>query len=156
MSEIEDLRAEGLHPALQIGDRVGARCWPYSAAHPDCWELPLHGILLPRNEPRAWANTLAFVDDQPSQAAVDRHLQWCLAHGLLRGIVPVQWSLTSGVVIRWQSITSLVPAEEDLCAWVLERAARHAEASPDARRPANQGRPEAKNPSNLIAKERDK
>jgi hypothetical protein len=142
MTAIEDLatlRAAGLHPALQIGARVGARRWPYSAAHPDCWEPPLHGILLPRNEPRAWAKTLAFADDPPSQAAVDRHVQWCLGQGLLRDSVPVQWSLASGVVIRWQSIASLVPAEEDLGAWVLERAAaRHAEASrkshPDARR----------------------
>lgn len=31
--------------ALNIGQRVGSRRWPYSASHPDCWQMPYIGVI---------------------------------------------------------------------------------------------------------------
>lgn len=108
-------------PSL-IGKRVGAGRWPYSAAHPDCWEKPYEGTVLALDDPRAWAGTSAFPTDKPNAEAVKAHVEWCQEQNLLATELPVLWDFPSGQMVRWEQISSLVTPEEDFTAWTKARA----------------------------------
>lgn len=100
-----------------VGAEVGAKRWPYFAAHPDCWGTPWKGIVLAINDPKAWQGTLAFGLSLPSQEAVDRHVAVCLARGLGRLTTPVLWNFGDRHEAFWETITSLRPYADDLRAW---------------------------------------
>lgn len=70
---------------LTVGTEVGARRWPYHAAHPDYWGPPWKGVLVAENDPRACEKTLAFPFGRPSQEEVDAHIAWCRSQGLMNG-----------------------------------------------------------------------
>jgi len=100
------------------GDAVGAERWPLVSAHPDVWEWPHSGIVLARNDPRAWEGTFAV---HPTQAEVDAHLIAIDARGGTKGeTVPVAWSFASGRVY-WEPIARLRPFGEDVTAWEAAR-----------------------------------
>ena len=77
---------------LAVGTLVSTRYrWPMSGSHPDCWELPHLGEVLSVNDPRAWANTLAFSGRTPDQAEVDAHLAKLAGHGITIKDTPVKY-----------------------------------------------------------------
>lgn len=107
---------------LEIGSKVGARRWPDSHAHPDCWGRPWSGTLLALDDVRAWEGTIAF----PGAASPDKvraHVAACLAQGLLKGSVPVLWDfgIHSGKRVHWERRESVRPWKEDLIAWFKAR-----------------------------------
>lgn len=105
---------------MKPGANVGAKRWPYAAAHPDCWEQPWSGTLLALDDPRAWAGTIAFPEAQPTRAAVRRHL----AKSEPSERVPVLWDFGAiGLVVQWEQGASLRPYEADVAAWETARAA---------------------------------
>lgn len=103
-----------------VGTEVGARRWPYAAAHPDAWGRPWKGVVLALNDPRAWEGTMAFPSRLPSQSEVDEHV-----HGLsFEGRTPVLWDFgASGLKSYWEPTESLCLFAEDLAMWEAERAA---------------------------------
>lgn len=110
---------------IKVGDVVGAERWPYSAAHPDCWQQPWSGMVLAVNDPRAWTNTLRFLGTPP-QEAVDAHVARCQSQGLLQNDVPVLWDFgPHGTKVWWEPITSLRPYDQDAEAWRLARAEKY-------------------------------
>ena len=102
-----------------VGLEVGAKRWPYAAAHPDAWGLPWKGTVLATNDPRAWEGTMAFPSRLPSQSEVDSHV----VGYTFEGRAPVLWDFgSSGLKSFWEPIHALRPYSEDLAAWDLERA----------------------------------
>ena len=107
---------------LPLGTKVGAQRWPYHHAHPDAWGRPWAGVVLALDDPRAWAETVAFPWPQPDPAAVTAHVTKCRARGWLSdGRVPVLWSFGDEERVHWESTDSLRPYWEDLAAWAAER-----------------------------------
>lgn len=109
---------------LVVGSLVGARRWPYSSAHPDCWGKPWSGQVLAADDPRVWAGSIAFPTDTPDPAAVSAHVK---RHAyLLSGDVPVLWSFADHQKVYWERRTSLTSYEADVEAWAQARAAERA------------------------------
>lgn len=107
---------------IKIGTIVGARRWPNASAHPDCWEIPWRGELLATDDPRAWANTIAFPTENPDPEAVKKHVAWCNAQGLVN-TVPVLWNFgEKGLVVHWSRPGDLRPYGEDYLDWINARA----------------------------------
>jgi len=108
--------------APALGTLVGARRWPDSHAHPDCWGRPWPGVVVPLDDPRAWQGTLAFPRDElPDAGAVSAHVAACLLRGWLRDRVAVLWDFGShGSRCYFES--DLRPYAEDLAAWETARA----------------------------------
>jgi len=107
---------------LAPGTLVGARRWPYSHAHPGCWLEPYRGVLLARNDPRAWAFTLFSPNGEPLPDEIDRHVQRCLAEGLLADVVPVLWDFREhGQHVHWEQLAGVVPAGVDRDNWQRAR-----------------------------------
>jgi hypothetical protein len=96
------------------GEAVGGGRWPLSSAHPDVWERPDSGIVLAKNDPRAWEDII--FPGLPSQEEVDQHLATLKRPALTSDDVPVAWSFASGKV-DWESLKSLRPYIEDVAAW---------------------------------------
>lgn len=117
-----------LNLSTLVGKRVGAGRWPYSAAHPDCWQKPHEGLVLALDDPRAWAGTTAFPMQKPDAAEVAAHVAWCQEQNLLATELPVLWDFPSGQMVRWESITSLVSPEDDFAAWQKAREAAYGRA----------------------------
>lgn len=105
-----------------IGKRVGARRWPYYGSHPETWGQPHEGTVLAQDDPRAWAETLAFSSKTPDPAAVARHVEHCHEQGLLNTEMPVLWDFPHGQRVLWEKISGLRSAAEDRAAWEAERA----------------------------------
>jgi hypothetical protein len=108
---------------LPIGSIVGAKRWPYSGNHVDCWAPPWQGTLLAQNDPRAWQGSLAFGsrDSLPDQGAVNDHVAWCKAQGLLDTHSPVLWDFgTHGHKVHWETAASLRPYAQDRAEWERE------------------------------------
>jgi hypothetical protein len=103
---------------LNVGDRVGARRWPFAGAHPDCWGRPWAGTLLAQDDPRAWAHTLRFPGREPSAAEASAWVAELHQDGLLSDRVPVLWDFGR---IYWESIQALRPYVADVSAWEKER-----------------------------------
>ena len=137
---------------------VGARRWPLSSAHPDAWEYPHSGRVLPRNDPSAWENTLAFPNRRPTQAEVDQHLEtlaatrapWSRswvepAPGKTEPTleIPVAWEFAK---IYWETVSTLRPYDEDVAEW-QEKRAQARKALRGSRGVARSGRPAEKPPS---------
>lgn len=99
------------------GTKVGARRWPYQAAHPDCWGKPWSGVVLAIDDPRAWENTITFPGRRPTRAEVAAHLDRV---GPVRG-VPVLWAFSDGPQVHWERAESLRPYAEDLADWFSQR-----------------------------------
>jgi hypothetical protein len=112
---------------LAVGTLVGARRWPYHAAHPDCWGKPWAGTVLAQDDPRAWQGTLAFPcrdGQQPDPDKVREHVAWCREQGLLRDSVPVLWDFgADGPRAMWERLDSVRPYAADLAEWEAERTA---------------------------------
>lgn len=64
---------------------------------------PSHvGVVLAYDDPRVWANSLAFPVSEPDQAAVTAHVQRCFDQGLFSdGKQPVAWDFEGKVYIYW-------------------------------------------------------
>lgn len=106
---------------LEPGTLVGAKRWPYDAAHPDCWGTPWSGTVLGIKDPQAWAHTMAFPVAHPEPRKVAEHVAWCQAQGFAM-TVPVLWDFgASGKVVYWERPESLRPYGEDYMAWVAAR-----------------------------------
>lgn len=109
---------------IQVGTEVGARRWPYAAAHPGCWGTPWKGVVLAMNDPRAWAGNAAL----STQEKIDAHVAWCHEHGLLHDSVPVLWDFGCESVVYFQATGgdarcyAVRPYADDYHAWESERA----------------------------------
>jgi hypothetical protein len=110
----------GTHIVFKTGDLVGARRWPNSSNHPECWRAPYVGVVLSRSDPAVWANTIAFAGT-PSQTDVDKHIESCEAQGLLRDTVPVGWDFEGEVKIHWEPKSGLKTPEKDRIDWEIAR-----------------------------------
>lgn len=110
--------------AFPVGTVVGARRWPYSASHPDCWGKPWQGVVLAINDQRAWAGNAAL----DTQSKIDAHVAWCQEHGLLKHTIPVLWDFDDEQVVYFQqavgdaSLHDLMLYAEDYSAWQSARA----------------------------------
>lgn len=89
--------------------------WPCSAFHPDCWEPPHKGVVLANNDPRAWANTLAFPGRTPTQEEVDAHLANLAERNIPLSNTPVLYQFG----VMWD--TEVRPYEEVLAEWQAAR-----------------------------------
>lgn len=109
---------------MKPGDVVGAQRWPYSAAHPDCWQPPWKGVVLDIEDPRAWANTLAFPADAPDPQAVRAHVAYCRANipNAFARTVPVIWDFGQhGKKCHWEVVSGLRLYAEDYLDWLHKR-----------------------------------
>lgn len=114
-------------PEFQVGDVVGAHRWPYISSHPDCWQKPHKGVVLSRDDPRAWAKTIAFSSENPGPEAIREHLSYCDRQGLLKDVVPVLWDFPDGQQVYWQQTTgndALRLYSEDYLEW-MEHCVKH-------------------------------
>lgn len=102
-----------------VGWTVGAKRWPYSCAHHDCWGTPWKGEVLALNDIRAWTNTLAF-HGAPTQEDVDAHVFRLLDRGYLNKSVPVLWNFDEPNVY-WEDLAGLKDYDADLSEWEHER-----------------------------------
>jgi len=105
---------------LPVGAVVGARRWPYEGAHPAAWGRPWRGVVLAEDDPRAWANTLAFPRRTPSRDEVRAHIEALQQAGLqLDDRQPVLWEFGA---VCWEPVHRLRPYEDDLAEWEAARA----------------------------------
>lgn len=97
------------------GAKVGAQRWPHINSHPDNWETPHSGIVLDRNDPRAWKDSLRF-SGTPTVEEVDEWLRKLeqMGDNSLDEVVPVLWSFGR---VRWEKLVNLRTYEEDLAEW---------------------------------------
>lgn len=105
---------------ITAGMTVGAERWPYSAAHPGCWGRPWSGVVLERDDPRAWEGTLAFGRRRPTREEARAHL------GRVGGIpsfVPVLWDFGDHLKVYWEPVGDLRPYAADVAAWEAARVA---------------------------------
>lgn len=103
---------------MEVGTKVGAKRWPYHAAHPDCWGKPHAGIVLSPRDPRAWQGTMAFGDRLPSHEEVDAHVDWIEANVPdRRPTLPVEWDFDGRKEVYWESVQNLRPYAVDLEEW---------------------------------------
>jgi hypothetical protein len=106
---------------LAVGSEVGARRWPYDAAHPDCWGTPWKGVVLEVDDPRSWAGTFAFPMGAPDPQAVKLHVEVCRGLGLPLD-VPVRWDFgRDGCRVYWEKASDLLPYDDDFAAWTAKR-----------------------------------
>lgn len=115
-------------PVLPVGTAVASRHrWPYDSAHPDCWAPPHKGVILAKDDPRAWFDTIAYPSsrypDGPNQAEVSTWVNQCLAEGWLVGRVPVLWtcSMTGQKFVQWEDCEKLAHYYDGLNHWKGER-----------------------------------
>lgn len=109
---------------MNVGTRVGAERWPYSAAHPDCWGQPWAGVVLAKDDPRAWADTLAF-RGTPTVEQVREHLARV---GGIPSFVPVLWEFgPDGSRCYWEPVASLRTYAEDVAEWKAAKTAAKAQ-----------------------------
>jgi hypothetical protein len=107
---------------LTPGTLVGARRWPYSHAHPDCWQEPYTGILLALDDPRGWSFTLFSPGGEPPPEELEHHVRSCLAEGPLADVVPVLWDFREhGRRVHWEPLSMVMPAEVDRASWQRAR-----------------------------------
>lgn len=78
------------------GARVGC---DYRGSH--------RGVLLARNDVRAWRGSVAL-GAAPTQAAVDAHVAWCAAQGTLADTRPVLWPWG----VMWERGSALYACDE--------------------------------------------
>jgi hypothetical protein len=107
---------------LPIGSIVGAGRWPQCGAGADRHAPPWQGTLLAQNDPRAWQGSLAFGfrNGLPDPGAVNDHVAWCKAQGLM-STMPVLWDFgVHGHQVHWERPAALRPYAEDLAAWHVE------------------------------------
>lgn len=105
---------------IKTGDVVGAKRWPQYGSHPDTWRPPWHGEVLDIEDPRAWANTIAFPVANPDPEAVKNHVARCRmsVHGAFGSLVPVLWDFgDNGLKCHWESQSSLRPYADDYMDW---------------------------------------
>lgn len=104
------------------GDEVGAKRWPFHKHHVAAWRQPRRGKLLAMNDPRAWANSLAFPGRTPSQEEVNAHLEHCRQRGNnLSNQAPVLWFFETREKVHWEEYDKLVHYLEDYDLWYKER-----------------------------------
>jgi hypothetical protein len=106
---------------LNIGTLVGAGRWPYSHMHSNGWGTPWSGTLLARDDPRAWAGTLAFPESDPDPEAVKKHVKRCDEQLWLDTRVPVLWDFGTYSRVLWEDKESLRPYDEDVRQWHIAR-----------------------------------
>jgi hypothetical protein len=114
---------------LEVGSLVGSQRWPYWGNHPDCWGRPWSGTLLAEDDPRAWANTIAFPGREPSQAEATAHVAWCAAnvpHHIGEVVAPVLWNFRDESRVMWERTADLRPYADDVTAWEQARAEAYA------------------------------
>ena len=102
---------------METGTKVGARRWPYAACHPDCWGRPWAGKTLAVDDPKAWAQSLAFPTAKPKRAEVKAHVERCRAQGLLQDKTPVLWDFGDKTRVYWEDTSSLRAYAQDLKEW---------------------------------------
>lgn len=111
---------------MKVGTKVGAKRWAYSAAHPDCWLKPWAGVVLAKDDPRAWADTLAF-RGTPTQEQVRAHIA-AIGPGGLASVTPVLWDFgPHGQKVYWETTAGLRPYADDVAEWADARVERRAE-----------------------------
>lgn len=103
--------------AVNVGQEVGARRWPFSTGHLGNWGAPWKGLVLDPSDPAAWANTGAFPTSDPDPEQVQQHL----ARVGDTGRVPVQWDFGGSKVVYWERRSTLRPYADDLAAWETAR-----------------------------------
>jgi len=113
---------------MLAGAEVGCRYrWPNDGCHPDCWQLPLKGIVLEQTDPRAWKGSLAFPCRDgalPDADKVKAHVERCHDEGLLTDKVPVVYEGVdaAGPFLQWDSIDQLLPYADMVAEWENTRA----------------------------------
>lgn len=105
---------------LKPGDKVGARRWPNSHAHPDTWSMPHCGVVLSVTDPRAWAFTIDFMTAYPHPELVRQHVAKLREASAMPRGVPVLWDLgLIGERVYWEDL--LRPYTADLALWSANR-----------------------------------
>lgn len=100
---------------IKTGDKVGAHRWPGDGGKP--WA----GILLDKDDPRAWAKTIAFPTERPNREKVKAHVAKIIAQGLLSDVVPVLWDFGDCKRVWWETLKNLRPYADDLAEWEKSR-----------------------------------
>lgn len=108
---------------IKPGTKVGAERWAYRAAHPGCWLKPWSGVVLDRDDPRAWEGSIAFPSKRPNREAVRAHVA---EHPSLLQKVPVLWNFGGEKRVFWESAANVRPYAEDVAAWKAARDAAFA------------------------------
>ena len=100
---MSDATAQPSSPTHAPGDVVHAPSRvPYGGPGP----TPYRGVVLARDDPRAWADTVAFPVPDPDPVVVRAPVARCLERGVLGDRIPVAWSFG---ITRWEHPQSLVP-----------------------------------------------
>lgn len=111
---------------MKTGTKVGAKRWGASANHPDCWMQPWAGVVLAKDDPRAWTGTLAF-RSTPTREQVQAHIAGLGPDGL-KSVTPVLWDFgPHGLKVYWEKTDSLRPYAADVAEWKAALAAEKAE-----------------------------
>ena len=108
------------------GLRVGAGRWPYVSCHPDAWQRPWAGVVLARDDPLAWTDTIAF-SGRPTRKQVRDHLMDLERRARGLDDIPVLWDFADVRSVRWESATRLVSVAEDVMRWETARAKARAD-----------------------------
>jgi len=104
---------------LLVGTEVGAKRWPYSGAHPLAWGRPWKGVVIAHDDPRAWADTLAFPGRVPTIEEARAHVAEITARGFDKTLkIPVLWDYGAhGEKVYFEMAYSLRPYAEDVAEW---------------------------------------
>jgi hypothetical protein len=124
---------------IKPGTVVGCRYrWPYDSCHPDCWLPPHRGIVLHLDDPRAWADTLAFPGSThpngPPQEAVTAHVMKHMP-GIGKKTIPILYKspIPDDVLfVQWDTIVNVHPYEEEYNTWTIMRETRYREITNEA------------------------
>lgn len=113
----------GKRAGFKVGMLVGARRWPSHGAHPDAWGKPWSGKVVAPDDPRAWADTLAFPRGMPTQQEVREHIaELGPIMGAAPKSIPVLWNFGKDKKVHWERPESLRPYKQDLAEWKAELA----------------------------------
>lgn len=116
--------AQGNCNNLPLGTVVGAHRWPYSSAHPDCWQAPCKGVVIALNDRRIWKGNASL----KTQEDIDRHVVWCHSHRLFAHDVAVLWEFGEEQTVYISSTLGshrVRPYAEDYLEWQAARAAEY-------------------------------
>lgn len=109
--------------APKTGEIVGAGRWPEPL---DASAPPWSGVVLAVDDPLAWKNTIAF-GGNPSQEAIDAHVEKCKSLRLVANAYPVFWNFGDrGSKVFWETNDPrhgkccLRPYKEEIARWKLE------------------------------------
>lgn len=94
---------------LPVGTKVHCTYRHYRKDSCQPWMEHTHeGVVIADNDPRIWADTLAF-RGMPTQEQVNNHLTWCKDNGLdFEDETPIAWNYGK---FQWDRTDAVFPAD---------------------------------------------